>query len=84
MFEKLKTTGQDAMRSRRTVDYNFLSEVVPLPKFYANVCEEQDADYTDYENIDCLFGPQDDYEFTMQLGRGRYSEVFRAVNLLQN
>ena len=34
--------------------------------------------------MDCLFGPQDDYEFTMKLGRGRYSEVFRAVNLMEN
>lgn len=44
----------------------------------------QGADYSDYENMDCLFGPQDDYEFTMKLGRGRYSEVFRAVNLMEN
>lgn len=40
--------------------------------------------YSDYENIEVLFGPQDDYEFTMKLGRGRYSEVFRGVDLLQN
>ena len=31
-----------------------------------------------------MFGPQDDFEFTMKLGRGRYSEVFRGVDLLQN
>lgn len=62
----------------------FLDENVPLPKFYANVCQEKGEGYDDYENMECLFGPQDDYEFTMKLGRGRYSEVFRAVNLLQN
>lgn len=38
----------------------------------------------DYEHAELLFGPQDDYEFTMKLGRGRYSEVFRGVDLLQN
>ena len=31
------------------------------------------------------FGFQDDYEFTVEkLGRGRYSEVFQGVNLLNN
>ena len=58
--------------------------MVPPPKYYASVCEEAEPDYDDYENMECLFGPQDDYEFTMKLGRGRYSEVYRAVNLLQN
>jgi len=42
-------------------------------------------DYMDYvDNYETMFGPQDDYEFTMKLGKGRYSEVFRAVDLLQN
>lgn len=59
---------------------------MPLPKFYANVCSSHPSGstYYDYENIELLFGPQDDYEFTMKLGRGRYSEVFRAVDLLTN
>ena len=34
--------------------------------------------------MEVMFGPQDDYEFTMKLGRGRYSEVFRAVEMLSN
>jgi len=38
----------------------------------------------DYENADVYFQPQDDYEFTSKLGRGRYSEVFKAINLLHN
>ena len=78
------TSQQPEMRSRRNVDYAALAEMVPPPKFYASVCEEAEPDYDDYENMECLFGPQDDYEFTMKLGRGRYSEVYRAVNLLEN
>ena len=31
-----------------------------------------------------MFGLQDDYEFVSKLGRGRYSEVFKGVNLLNN
>ena len=61
-----------------------MDDLVPPPKFYANACDEQAIDYSDYENMECLFGPQDDYEFTMKLGRGRYSEVFRAVELQSN
>ena len=41
-------------------------------------------EYSDYENCEVNFGPQDDYEFTMKLGRGRYSEVFRGVDLINN
>ena len=41
-------------------------------------------EYSDYENCEVTFGSQDDYEFTMKLGRGRYSEVFRGVDLIQN
>ena len=41
-------------------------------------------EYSNYEDNEVEFGPQDDYEFTMKLGRGRYSEVFRGVDLLQN
>jgi serine/threonine protein kinase len=42
------------------------------------------GDYGDYENSKVTFNFQDDYEFQGKLGRGRYSEVFKAVNLLNN
>ena len=41
-------------------------------------------DYSDVESYEVLFGPPDDYEFTRKIGRGRYSEVFRGVDLLKN
>jgi casein kinase II subunit alpha len=41
-------------------------------------------EYFDYENMELEFGFQDDLEFSMKLGKGRYSEVFKAVNLLNN
>ena len=40
--------------------------------------------YYDYENSEVIFGFQDDYEFSAKLGRGRYSEVYKGVNLLNN
>jgi len=58
-----------------------------LPKLYPNVVAQMRAKpglhaYGDYQNSTVVFNQQDDYEFTSKLGRGRYSEVFKAVNLL--
>lgn len=54
-----------------------------LPKYFADVVEENpDPHYADYKNAEIEFGLQDDYEFCGKLGRGRYSEVYKAVNLL--
>jgi len=58
-----------------------------LPKQFADVVvtkRVRHPDYGDYENSKVTFNFQDDYEFQGKLGRGRYSEVFKAVNLLNN
>ncbi len=54
------------------------------PKYYAEVCSEMPKEHSDYENLEIEFGFQDDYEFCTKLGRGRYSEVFKGVNLMDN
>ena len=56
----------------------------PLPKTNSDVCLKSPKEYYDYENSEVIFGFQDDYEFSAKLGRGRYSEVFKGVNLLNN
>lgn len=60
-----------------------------LPKFYANAVEDirqrqKNAGYGDYANSTVHFNWQDDYEIISKIGRGRYSEVFEALNLLTN
>ena len=40
--------------------------------------------YGDYANSTVHFNWQDDYEIISKIGRGRYSEVFEALNLLTN
>ena len=60
------------------------SSAIALPKLYSDACMKQEKDYYDYENSEVVFGFQDDYEFCSKLGRGRYSEVFKGVNLLNN
>lgn len=56
----------------------------PLPKANADVCLKHPKEYYEYENSEVIFGFQDDYEFSAKLGRGRYSEVYKGVNLLNN
>ena len=55
-----------------------------MPRQYSEVCVQKGQEYFDFENSEIEFGFQDDFEFSMKLGRGRYSEVFRGVNLLNN
>ena len=45
---------------------------------------EKDSTYGDYANSTVHFNWQDDYEIISKIGRGRYSEVFEALNLLTN
>lgn len=51
-----------------------------LPKFYANVCQEKDVEYSDYENFEVKFGSQENYEIIKKIGRGKYSEVYEGIN----
>ena len=56
---------------------------------YANAVEEirraeKNPSYGDYANATMHFNWQDDYEIISKIGRGRYSEVFEALNLLTN
>ena len=44
--------------------------------------QEKDVAYGDYANSRVTFNWQDDYEIIHKIGRGRYSEVFEALNLL--
>lgn len=60
------------------------ASLIHTPKYYAEVCSESPSEYSDYENLEIEYGFQDDYEVCSKLGRGRYSEVFKGVNLLDN
>jgi len=55
-----------------------------LPKHYANVCQEKDVEYSNYEDFEVKFGSQENYEIIKKIGRGKYSEVYEGINTLNN
>lgn len=55
-----------------------------LPRLYANACALKGESYHNFEDLKVNWGRQDDYEILENIGRGKYSEVFRGVNILNN
>lgn len=53
-------------------------------KVYADVNAHKPREYWDYESYVVDWGQQDDYQLVRKLGRGKYSEVFEAVNITNN
>lgn len=53
-------------------------------RVYADVNVNRSKDYWDYENLSIEWGNQDDYEVVRKVGRGKYSEVFEGVNVVNN
>lgn len=49
---------------------------------YADVNLLKPASYSSYESIEIPWGSQDPYVLNRKLGRGKYSEVFEGVNIL--
>ncbi|EPX70597.1 CMGC/CK2 protein kinase Cka1 [Schizosaccharomyces octosporus yFS286] len=58
--------------------------IVSVSRVYAHVNEELPREYWDYENMEETFGYQDNYELLRKVGRGKYSEVFEGINVLNN
>ncbi|KAI5709873.1 hypothetical protein M8J76_012868 [Diaphorina citri] len=50
-------------------------------RVYADVNSHKPREYWDYESYVVDWGQQDDYQLVRKLGRGKYSEVFEAINV---
>lgn len=50
-------------------------------KVYCDVNARKPKEYWDYENYNVDWGKPDDFQLVRRLGRGKYSEVFEAVNI---
>nr|XP_027204930.1 casein kinase II subunit alpha-like [Dermatophagoides pteronyssinus] len=60
---------------------------MPLPsraRVYADVNLHRPREYWDYETHQVEWSEQDDYQLVRKLGRGKYSEVFEAINVANN
>lgn len=55
-----------------------------VARVYFDANERKPKEYWDYENHKVTWGNQDDYQLIRKLGRGKYSEVFEAINIKKN
>lgn len=53
-------------------------------RVYADVNVTRPREYWDYESLTINWGDQEDYEVIRKIGRGKYSEVFDGVNVVNN
>lgn len=55
-----------------------------VARIYADANELVHRSYWDYDNLQVAWGVQDNYEIVRKIGRGKYSEVFEGVNIVNN
>lgn len=55
-----------------------------IARVYADVNENKPTEYWDYENHKIQWGLIKNYEIVSKIGRGKYSEVFQGVNVLND
>uniref|UniRef100_A0A672P6H4 non-specific serine/threonine protein kinase n=1 Tax=Sinocyclocheilus grahami TaxID=75366 RepID=A0A672P6H4_SINGR len=58
--------------------------VVSRARVYTEVNTQRPREYWDYESHVIEWGNQDDFQLVRKLGRGKYSEVFEAINITSN
>lgn len=51
-------------------------------RVYADVNIKRPREYWDYESLSINWGDQEDYEVVKKIGRGKYSEVFDGINVV--
>jgi casein kinase II subunit alpha len=58
--------------------------IISKPKYYQDANLKMKTEYHDYENLEISWGDQENYEVIKKVGRGKYSEVFEGMNVLNN
>eukprot|EP01096_Ripella_sp_DP13-Kostka_P001796 TRINITY_DN1224_c0_g1_i1.p1 TRINITY_DN1224_c0_g1~~TRINITY_DN1224_c0_g1_i1.p1 ORF type:complete len:342 (+),score=138.94 TRINITY_DN1224_c0_g1_i1:217-1242(+) len=53
-------------------------------RVYADVNQHRPREYWNYDSLVVNWGNQDDYEIVRKVGRGKYSEVFEGMNVVNN
>lgn len=77
--------GQDSVTvnipNNNTLILGKMAQIPSRAKVYSDVNSHKSRDYWDYEAYVVDWGQQDDYQLVRKLGRGKYSEVFEAINV---
>lgn len=60
------------------------SKTYSVARVYADVNEHNPREYWDYENYKIRWGDIKNYEIISKIGRGKYSEVFQGVNVVND
>jgi casein kinase II subunit alpha len=69
----------------KDMSYPKSDRVYSVAKVYADANEKRPREYWDYENgIDLEWGHISNYEIVSKIGRGKYSEVFTGLNIVNN
>ncbi len=55
-----------------------------VARVYKDACYEKGRTYYEYENIRVQWGDQNNYEVVKKIGRGKYSEVFKGYNCVDD
>ncbi|KAJ3348319.1 Casein kinase II subunit alpha [Entophlyctis luteolus] len=55
-----------------------------VARIYADVNAGKPREYWDYDNLNIVWGNQENYEIIRKIGRGKYSEVFDGINVTNN
>jgi len=74
----LEFRKKDGKALKRSIDMQGRARV------YADVNVHRPREYWDYESLSVNWGDQEDYEVVRKVGRGKYSEVFEGVNIVNS
>ncbi|KAI5124431.1 hypothetical protein M0805_008315 [Coniferiporia weirii] len=55
-----------------------------IARVYPNVNAERGASWYEYDNLQVQWGVQDHYEIVRKVGRGKYSEVFEGIHIVND
>jgi casein kinase II subunit alpha len=53
-----------------------------MARVYADVNQQMPRSYWDYDSVNITWGVLENYEVVRKIGRGKYSEVFEGINIV--
>eukprot|EP01095_Lingulamoeba_sp_RSL-Kostka_P004435 TRINITY_DN1565_c0_g1_i1.p1 TRINITY_DN1565_c0_g1~~TRINITY_DN1565_c0_g1_i1.p1 ORF type:complete len:420 (-),score=100.34 TRINITY_DN1565_c0_g1_i1:1088-2347(-) len=85
--KKLQEKSVTDIKNKETVIMRQRNRHRPIrsrAKVYADVNQHRPKEYWNYDSLVVNWGNQNDYEIVKKVGRGKYSEVFEGVNIVND